>query len=99
MANSKLSAYWKWRINSATEIEKFGLKFQFRKESKKNNWMIVVAEKESGLRIFQELLEMEINEDILPKITRKCLEITKLIYEEKTVLSQYFQNQYKLWKI
>jgi len=99
MANSKLSAYWKWRINSATDLQKFGLKFQFRKESKRNNWLIIVIDKETGLRILQELLEIEENENILPKITRKCLEITKMVYEENTLLSRYFQNQYKLWKI
>jgi len=96
MGNSKLSAYWKWRINSATEIEKFGLKFTFRKISKQNSWQIIIIDVETGLRVYQETIQE--NDDMLTSITKKCLNLTRLVYQQGSILSGYFDNQYRLWK-
>ena len=98
MANSILSAYWKWRIIENTEIEKFGLTFKFQKSREKNEWEIQVRETESFLKVLSAKIEVSGKEDLTVEISKICLRLMDEIYKPNGKLNKFFENQYKLWK-
>lgn len=97
MPNSLLPAYWKWKINKASEIEKFGLSFRFRKIYKKEKWEIQVVT-QKGVKVYSHFFFGENPTTIAAEAGNACTEIMReQIYNPSGKLRKFFDNQYKLW--